>query len=406
MVVTSSLSLRVSCHPGQYRVLDSEAWCTAAIAGTGGGKTVCGMVWLAKEMAANPGKLWVVAEPTLDMVDRVLLTSTVGRPSLPDFLGRFDKGQVFLQGKRILRNRLGVVVFATGEKPDTIQGSHIGGIWLDEAGLMKYEAWATAVQRVGFESGRILITTTPYNMGWLKTEVWDRWMDGDKDYEVIQFSSLANPKYPKEVYERARRTMSEARFRMMYEGEFGRPEGMIYDCFEASRHVVDDFGIPEGWERSGGLDFGFNNPTAGVFLAKDGDGVYYWYAEHYEREKTLNHHAAALAAKGGRSLDWYGDPSAEQQIAEMRRLGLSVVDGDNDVNAGIDTVYSLLAANRLKVFRSCKHGLDELQGYVWQRQKGGANFEDKPLKDRDHLMDGLRYALHTQEKRAGLRLFF
>ena len=99
---------------------------------------------------------------------------------------------------------------------------------------------------------------------------------------------------------------------------------------------------------------------------------------------------------------WYGDPSAKQQMLELRRLGVNVVPGDNDVNAGIDTVYSLFAAGRLKVFRSLKWAVDELESYVWE--KGQDGFKDRPLKENDHLMDALRYALHSHEKRPGLRL--
>ena len=399
--LSSLLKLRVRPHWGQLQVLRSQTFCTAAIAGTGGGKTVNGVVWLLLQMVTHPGQSWVVCEPTLDMVERILFTSSPGRMSLVDVLGKFDPEQVFLRSKGILRHRLGTVFFVSAERPEALQGAHVGGVWLDEGGLMKREAWLVALQRVGYARGKILITTTPYNMGWLKSLVYDPWRAGDKDYTVIQFPSTANPRFPPEAMERARRSMSPTRFRMLYEGEFGRPEGMVYDVYEPGKHLVDDFSVPAEWQRLGGVDFGFNNPTAGVFLARDPDGVYYWYAEHYQREATLAVHAAALKGQDNVPL-WYGDPSAKQQMLELRRLGVNVVPGDNDVNAGIDTVYSLFAAGRLKVFRSLKWAVDELESYVWE--KGQDGFKDRPLKENDHLMDALRYALHSHEKRPGLRL--
>jgi len=283
--------IRISAHDGQQQLLASDAFCTAAIAGTGGGKTVAGMVWLLVQMTRNPGRTWVVAEPTDDMLERVLLTSTPDRMSLVDFLGMFDPHQVWLRSKGVLHHRLGTVFLVSASNPETLQGAHVAGIWLDEAGLIRMGVWLVAVQRVGLANGRILITTTPYNKGWLKTEVFDPSVAGNRDFTVVQFPSTANPNYPREAVERARRTMSPSRFAMMYLGEFGRPEGMVYDCFEATRHVVDPFEIPREWRRLGGIDFGYNNPTAGVFLARDPDGVYYWYGEHYERERTLDDHA-------------------------------------------------------------------------------------------------------------------
>ena len=404
MSLSSSLKLVVRAHPGQLEALRSEAFCVAPIAGTGGGKTSIARVWLVKEMAKRPGMLWLWAEPVSDMVDRIALTTTAKSMSVPDFLKWFDRKQVFLSSKGLVRNRLGTVAFVSAHNPDSWQGGHLGGAVLDEAGLMKREAFETALQRVGLSGGSLFLPTTPYNMGWLKTDVADRAKDGDKDYHVVRFPSLANPAYPREAVERARRTMSPARFAMMYEGEFGRPEGMVYDCWDVGRHVVDDFAVPADWYRVGGVDFGYNDPTAGVWLARNGDGVWYWYREHYRRGATLSVHARALGLNGGRGGVWYADPSGAQQQAELRRHGLRVRDADNDVQAGIDTVYELLMTDRLRVFRSCKHGLDEVEGYVWKRDRGG--FTDEPVKERDHLMDALRYALHSVEKRprVGLRV--
>jgi hypothetical protein len=43
---------------------------------------------------------------------------------------------------------------------------------------------------------------------------------------------------------------------------------------------------------------------------------------------------------------------------------LSRVKADNDVLPGIDTVATLMATGRLKVFKTCKGWLDEVEGYV------------------------------------------
>lgn len=404
MTLSRSLKLRVRPHEGQRIVIESKAFCTAAIAGTGGGKTVAGYIWLLINMIQRPGQIWVVAEPTSDMVDRILLTPAPGRFTLPEFLKHFDPEMVFLKSKGIIRHKLGTVIFASGERPESLQGAQLGGIWLDEAGLMKREAWLTAVQRTGFYGGRILITTTPYNMGWLKRDVYDTWQEGDADYCVVNFPSTANPRYPKEAVERARRTMSETRFRMLYEGKFGRPEGMIYDCFEDDANLVDDFSIPPDWERVGGIDFGFNNPTAAVFLARNEDGVYYLSADYKRREAVMADHAADLVGKGGERWIWYGDPAAAQNILEMRRLGLTVVEANNDVSNGIDTVYGLIKSRRLRIMRSCKATLDELGSYAWKKDAKSGDLADEPIKENDHLMDALRYALHSVEKGGGLRL--
>ena len=56
------------------------------------------------------------------------------------------------------------------------------------------------------------------------------------------------------------------------------------------------------------------------------------------------------------------------------------------MQAGIDTVYTLLASGRLRVFSTCQHGLDELEGYV--RKVDPHGFRDEPVKQLDHLAPG------------------
>ena len=72
--------------------------------------------------------------------------------------------------------------------------------------------------------------------------------------------------------------------------------------------------------------------------------------------------------------------------------------------AGIDTLSTLMATGRLKVFRTCKHWLDEVEGYVWDSDHN-RNFKDQPLKLNDDLMDATRYLVHTRETKLGVKLY-
>ena len=94
---------------------------------------------------------------------------------------------------------------------------------------------------------------------------------------------------------------------------------------------------------------------------------------------------------GGISL-WYADPSARQERAELSRLGLQLSPAENDVMAGIGTLSTLMATGRLKVFRSRQHWLDEVEGYVWD--KDGDSFLDRTFKLNDDLLDATRYLVH------------
>jgi phage terminase large subunit len=377
----------------------------AAIAGTGGGKTVGGMVTLLKWMMAKVGYAWLACEPTEEMVERNLLRSGPGRPGLLQLLQYVDPRAAYRKTEGYIESALGTVYLVSAHNPTSMEGVHVAGAWMDEAGLMSKLAFETVSRRVGFLAGQVLLTTTPYNRGWLFKEVFQRWQRGDKDYLVSQFPSVANPKYPKEVMERNRRTMDPARFRMMHEGGFERPEGMIYKQWDDAKHLMDPFAIPGDWPRFGGLDYGFNHPTASVFVAEAPDGIHYVYQEYRASAELMADHHKAMMALGAAAVPaFYDDPAGAQYSAEMRRLGLPLQPASNEVLAGIDTVADLLGTGRLKVFRTCVNWIEEVEGYAWTKDQSGI-FTDKPVKVDDDLMDATRYALHSKLKGTRLKLF-
>src|SRR5436305_14072646 len=97
--------------------------------------------------------------------------------------------------------------------------------WLDEAGQKKFRVGSyDAVQRrMAIHQGRILITTTPYDLGWLKQRIYDPWQAGDERIDVIRFESIENPAFPREEYDRAKRELPRWKFDLFYRAIFTRP---------------------------------------------------------------------------------------------------------------------------------------------------------------------------------------
>ena len=124
------------------------------------------------------------------------------------------------------------------------------------------------------------MTTTPYEWGWFKTELYDRWIDGDPDIDIIQVASIENPVFSREEYERQQRIMPTWKFLMFYTGEFSKPAGLIYDAFDEQICRIPRFNLPKSWPRYVGHDFGPNN-TAAVWYAQDpGTGFLYVYRDY------------------------------------------------------------------------------------------------------------------------------
>jgi hypothetical protein len=178
--------------------------------------------------------------------------------------------------------------------------------------------------------------------------------------------------------------------------------GAIYPV-EESEIVVAPFALPEYWPRCFGLDVGWNR-TAAIWLARDPNvDVVYAYAEHYRGQAEPVIHAEAIKARGS----WVPgviDPASrgrsqvdgDQLLTLYRQQGLSLIPADNGVEAGLYDVWSRLSTGRLKVFSSCANLLAEYR--LYRRDERG-----RIVKDHDHLMDALRYAVRSGLARASVR---
>ncbi len=391
--------VKVSLHEGQTRAWRSKAKYVAMISGTGSGKSFMGPIWLYREIQKHPDGSFLVVSPTYQMFQRIVL------PMTKEFMDKATSGEYRAGERTYYLPTGGRIYFGSADNPFTLEGVHVHAAWMDEAGQMKREAWDVVLRRVGFHNGRVLITTTPYNLGWLKTEFYDKWRAGDKDYDVIQFASTVNPYYPREELERARASLPDWKFRMFYLGEFTKPKGLVYEDFNPQKHIITPFEIPSDWKRIVGVDFGYNNPTAAVWLAINSDGVIYVYREYYERNKLPEESGRdILSLSEGETIDaLYCDPSNPAAIEQYRRMGLPAKPADNAVREGIEKVISELKTNSLFVFRGLNNLLDEIENYQWRVYND--SIMDEPVKDYDHAVDALRYAIATHKKRGVIELW-
>ena len=372
---TQERAKEIRLFPHQAKALRGTKRFTALIGGTGGGKTFTGPVWLYQEISRYPGDQFFVIAPTYKMLTRATVPMLI-----ETFRGTQAEGEYKLSLGQYILPSGGIIWFGSADNPETLEAGQYKAAWLDEAGQMKYQVWVVIQARLGQKLGKALLTTTPYAMNWLYSEFYKRYKENDPDYEVINFASTDNPLYPKEEFERARKTLSPILFEMRYQGYFRKMEGLVYPEFNTN-HIVDDFPVPTDWTRIGGMDFGFNNPCVVHYGAIDSDDVLYVYHETYRQGALLSQ----IAEDMEKEIYTLADPSGLQHIEELRALGVDIAAADNEVNAGIERVNERIRTGRLKIFRSCKNLIDEFETYHWQEGK------DKPFKEGDHCMDSLRY---------------
>jgi len=186
-------------------------------------------------------------------------------------------------------------------------------------------------------------------------------------------------------------------------GHFAAFLGAVYKIFSRDTHIIKAFEIPADWPRYRAIDWGFNNPFACLWLARDPDKHWYVYAEHYRAQELLAYHAERIKQISGREryqATW-ADHDAQDRY-EFENLGIRTAAALNDIHLGIEAVQAALKIQadgkpRLFIFEKCKHTIEEMMGYRWAEGTETKDPKDEPLKVNDHTLDALRYAIYGVE---------
>lgn len=312
---------------------------------------------------------------------------------------------------------------------DLVQGITAAGAFFDEVALMPESFVNQATGRCSVEGSKFWFNCNPDSpMHWFKT----KWIDKTcylMPPEEVQKQTDAGIELKRLVY--LHFTMDDnlslsddikKRYRSLYVGVFylryilglwAIAEGLIYTAF-TDENLYDDEELPIALKSTGArtiaVDYGTHNPC--VFLDIWDDGQTVWVDNEYRwdsqsdlakrranPQKTDSQYADDMEVFMGPREDMVClivvDPSAASFITELRLRGYAVKPGNNEVEDGIRVVAAMFANNVLRVHKTrCKGLIAELRSYVWD-DKAAERGEDKPVKQKDHGPDALRYYCYT-----------
>lgn len=274
------------------------------------------------------------------------------------------------------------------------QANTVDGVWFDEE--PPQDVYLEGITRTNATQGPVFLTFTPL-LGmsdvvarFLMEENNDRIVTTmtieDADHYTPEQRAQIIASYP--AHEREART----------KGIPSLGSGLIFPVLEEDI-VVQPIQIPAHWARIGGLDFGWDHPTAAVELAWDRDAdIIYLAKEYRKREATPVIHAAAVKPWGDwLPWAWPHDGNNDTAAGENLRTqyadqGLNMLperatyeDGSNSVEAGLMEMLDRMQTGRFKVFSTCVHWLEERRMY---HRKDG-----KVVKERDDTISASRYAV-------------
>ena len=162
---------------------------------------------------------------------------------------------------------------------------------------------------------------------------------------------------------------------------------------------IEPFPIPDYWPKICGLDFGWDHPTAAVWLAwdRDTDTVYVYDCYRKSTETPVVHGAAIRERGKWIPVVWPHDGSQHDKgsgkpLAELyRKQGLNMIhkhfenpEGGIAVEPGIMDMLSRMQTGRFRVFNYLNLWFEEVRMY---HRKDG-----KIVKVHDDLMSATRYA--------------
>lgn len=367
----------------------------------------------------HPVTVWVSgvsSESTRDIIQRELIGppengELIGSGTIPkeDLGERTRKPQVpnAIQSTLVAHHTDGVfdgwssVIFKAYEQGEAkFMGSSVHEVWLDEQppdGL-----FTQCITRTANTRGNVTMTFTPEDG---VTPVVHQFTKDRKPGQFLIGATWEDaPHLTKEVKDQLLAVYSEHERDMRSKGIPIFGSGPVFVVSEDDI-VIEPFEIPDFWPAIAAIDFGWDHPTAVVWLRWDRDSDTIYVVDEYRQQKeTIAYHATAIIARDTCPVVWPHDGmkhetgSGISMADQYRAHGVNMMAkhftnpiapgergvGNYKIEPGINALNERMQTGRFKVFKTCNDWFSEFRMY--HREDG------KIVALNDDLMSSTRYA--------------
>lgn len=371
------------------------------------GKTLASIIaFLNYIRTAPPGHIAVLGL-TLDSIGRNVLSP----------MKQLHPGAIRFRRKSTTAHILGreIELIGTGDakSEERLRGLTLAGAYVDELTLMDEVTFQTLLGRLSSDTAKLFATTNPDTPGhWLKRLYIDRVSRGQlPGWNIWKFTMDDNPGLSAERKARYRRELTGLWYRRMYLGEWVAAEGAVFNDWDPLTMVIPWQKLPVITRTfSLGVDYGTNNPTAGLMLGLGTDARLY-LTDEYRHDGRISGRWTDQKLVSAMKLwlpqqhtpnderddpapEWvHVDPAAASFQAELLEQHVGrPAPADNRVIPGIQALASLLSTDRLKVSTRCPGFIEEAPGYSWD-PKAAKDGKDAVIKTADHSVDAARYSV-------------
>lgn len=372
---------------------------TVLLAGRRFGKSVLALAWIIDRASRKKGDYWYVAptrKQAKDIAWRKLKTMLAGH-----YVSKLeDELEMELNNGSIISLR-------SADNPDSLHGSSLSGVVLDECRFMRDDVWEEAISPAtsDTEGDVFFITTPPETHNWF-TELVDEVRHSREyaeEWSFFQYTTLEGGNVSEKEVERARKQLDPRTFRRMYEASIETMGNKVYSEFSYDTHVTEDIDVDLNSENEIHIGIDFNrNPMSAVIAVQAGDQLHIIDEIVIPDSNTYELAQEIVRRYPNPTKVMYPDRSASNThtsaakgITNVTILeGIGIVDAHGKNPAVLDrvnTVQALLrnAAGGVRIFfhPRCK---EVINGLRKQGFKKGTQIPDKD-SGYDHMNDALGY---------------
>ena len=298
-----------------------------------------------------------------------------------------------------------------------IRGMTSYGAYVNEASLANQEVFEEIKDRCSADGARILVDTNPDNpQHWLKTDYID---NRDPKARILEFRyKMDDNTFLPQQYVEAQKAGTPSG--MFYDrsilGLWVSGEGAVYRDFDERSMVIsqNDFRTRVSAQHLtyyAGVDWGYEHAGSIVVFADDEHGNTYLVEEHTAQYREIDYWvgvAKQFKKKYG-DIPFWADSARPEHVARFIRENLNAHNANKSVLSGIEEVAKRIKQGHFFVAQDAVAKEDtngqprlytkfmsEIYEYVWDQKSGD------PLKENDHVMDAMRYAIYSQHHKSAV----
>lgn len=297
------------------------------------------------------------------------------------------------------------IMFAGLDDPEKVKSiTPIDGVlervFVEEATETTYDAYKQLKKRLrghSEHSKHILLAFNPILQShWIYKEFFDGWVDNKTVYEDDD-KLIVKTTYKDNMF------LTDDDIKLLED----ETDPYYYDVYSLGNwgvlgHVifknwrVEDLSaqIPHFDNLYHGLDVGYTNPNAFIKIHLDNENKKIYIIDEYYRAGMQDEDLYIKAKEFAGEHFLMVDSAANQTIDYLAIRNINAVatlKGGESVNRGIRWLWGY----EIIIDVNCQNFKNEIEQYHWQEDKNGIVIE-KPVKQNDHLLDAMRYALENE----------